>query len=115
MIALTSQIFDLLGYVRLNPDPKSDSITFQRRVSRTATLDGNSALSDMGYSASDNTLKIEITNINKDEITRLELLIKTYPLIIYYDKTGIYKGVIETLITDKLPIKLTFLISEQIA
>jgi hypothetical protein len=115
MIALSSQQFDLLAHIILKPNPNSGSITFQRRVTRTATLDGNSALSDMGYSASDNTLNIEISNITQAEINVLENMVKIYPTIIYYDKTGVYSGVIETINTAQIPIRLTYLVGEQLA
>ena len=63
----------------LNEKNESMLERFSRRVSRVATLDGGSVVTDSGYSDTDRTLTIEadVTEVQK---ALLEYMIKNYSL-----------------------------------
>ena len=115
MITFSSQIADSLGYLTLKESPKSKKIRYSRRVNRVATLDGKSALSDQGFTHSDNTVQIKVDNISERDILILKRLITLYPLIIYSEENGVFLGVISEFDFNKMPLNITFLVSEQIS
>ena len=93
-VALESYVFDPLGSIVLNATPDSELSASTRRVSRTATLDGNAALIDNGWTAADSTLTIEAHLTAAEEAT-IQRLIRVYPEVVCSTDSGCYLGVIE--------------------
>lgn len=93
-IALESYVFDPIGAIVLNATPDSELSASTRRVSRTATLDGNAALIDNGWTAADSTLTIEAHLTLAEEAT-IQRLIRVYPEVVCSTDQGCYLGVIE--------------------
>lgn len=74
--------FDIDGVVLLNYiDSGADLFTVDRRVSRTATLDGGSIIDDLGFSDTDRTLSITANNVTKEQSIRLSYILRNYTLI----------------------------------
>ena len=94
-ITLESTVFDPVGVISLEALPGSDLSASTRRVTRTATLDGNAVIIDNGYTAADSTLAIEAW-LTKTEEKRLQHLIQIYPEIIATTPEGCYLGVIDS-------------------
>jgi len=113
MIAISTPTYDLNGHIVISESPETLYPQLKRRVSRTATLDGKSTLSDMGYSDSDGTYLVRLDNAAlKDD---LEALIKTYPLLYLSTKQGCFSGTIKNMNMSKTPMEFTFLIKEKIS
>lgn len=93
-VALDSAVFDPIGSIVLNATPDSELSASTRRVTRTATLDGNAALIDNGWTAADSTLTIEAHLTAAEEAT-LQRLIRVYPEVVCSTDQGCYLGVIE--------------------
>ena len=94
-ITFESTVFDPVGVISLEALPGSDLSASTRRVTRTATLDGNAVIIDNGYTAADSTLAIEAW-LTESEQQRLQHLIQIYPEIIASTQEGCYLGVIDS-------------------
>ena len=94
-ITFESTVFDPVGVVGLEALPGSDLSASTRRVTRTATLDGQAVIIDNGYTAADSTLAIDAA-LTEPEARALEHLMRIYPEIIATTPEGCYLGVIES-------------------
>ena len=94
-ITFESTVFDPVGVISLEALPGSDLSASTRRVTRTATLDGNAVIIDNGYTAADSTLAIEAW-LTESEEQRLQRLMRIYPEIIAATPEGCYLGVIDS-------------------
>ena len=94
-ITFESTVFDPVGVISLEALPGSDLSASTRRVTRTATLDGNAVIIDNGYTAADSTLAIEAW-LTESEEQRLQRLMRIYPEIIATTPEGCYLGVIDS-------------------
>ena len=94
-ITLESTVFDPVGVISLEALPGSDLSASTRRVTRTATLDGQAVIIDNGYTSADSTLAIEAA-LTEAEAQRLHHLMQIYPEIIASTPEGCYLGVIES-------------------
>lgn len=94
-ITFESTVFDPVGVISLEALLGSDLSASTRRVTRTATLDGNAVIIDNGYTSADSTLAIEAA-LTEADARRLHHLMQTYPEIIASTPDGCYLGVIES-------------------
>jgi hypothetical protein len=95
LVALEAAVFDPLGAITLDALPDSELSASTRRVTRTATLDGNAAMVDNGWTASDSTLTIEAYLTPAEEAT-IQRLIRLYPGVICSTDQGCYLGAIQS-------------------
>ena len=109
IISICSHLFDYSGDFLLIAEQDSDFSHVSRRVSRSATLDGGCIIVDNGYTPSDATLTIVISQIT--DATRLALLamIKTHSAITVAYQNNIFLGVVEK-VTDTNQLKINFLV-----
>lgn len=94
LVALESYVFDPVGSIVIDALPDSELSASARRVTRTATLDGNAALVDNGWTAADSTLTIE-ANLTQGEESTVQHLVRVYPEVVCSTEQGCYLGVIE--------------------
>ncbi len=94
-ITFESTVFDPVGVISLEALPGSDLSASTRRVTRTATLDGQAVIIDNGYTSADSTLAIEAA-LTEAEAQRLHHLMQIYPEIIASTPDGCYLGVIDS-------------------
>ena len=113
-ISLCSFLFDYSGDHRLNADlDKSDFSLMSRRVSRTATLDGGALIIDNGYSASDATFSISVSNLTLADRAAILATLQQHSLIVLSCKTGCFLGVVER-VDESQGFKLSFLVKSQL-
>jgi hypothetical protein len=93
-VTFESTVFDPAGSIGFDALPGSDLSASTRRVTRTATLDGNAVIIDNGYTAADSSLSVEAW-VNEPDLQRLQHLIQTYPEIVATTSEGCYLGVID--------------------
>ena len=115
MIGISTIEYDIYGFLKLNEDITTKTESIQRRVSKTATLDGGVSLGDMGYTDSDRTFDISISEISAYNLNLIIRLMKQYPLLHFSTSDGYFSGVISALDADILPLKFTVLIKEKLA
>jgi hypothetical protein len=89
MISLSATSYDIVGHLRL-PARARDAYQGQRRGSVTATLDGDSAVYDTGYSVSDTTLSVEYRRPTLPQITTIHYLVAYYPELILCCEAGAF-------------------------
>jgi len=109
IISICSHLFDYAGDFLLTAETDSDLSHISRRVSRSATLDGGCIIVDNGYTPSDATLTIVVSQIT--DSTRLALLqmIKTHSAITIAYQNNIFLGVVEK-VDDTNQLKIKFLV-----
>lgn len=115
MISLTTINYDFVGHIYIKTLPDSGRIVHQRRISKNATLDGLSTISDFGYTASDNTLTIKVDNATIETIERLIYLVKSYPLLRLANADGVFIGSLNNIRATIHPVEFIFDIKQQIA
>jgi len=109
MISLTTPTYDIQGDLIINTDPKTTFGTLSRRNTRTATLDGESVLTDLGYSYSDMVLTIEASVISQGNIDHLKYLLINHPVLYISTKEGVFLGTIKGLDSNVIPVSFNFL------
>jgi hypothetical protein len=89
MISLSATTYDVTGRLIL-PARAIDPYQAQRRGSVTATLDGESAVYDTGYSVSDITLTVRYRRPSRAQIITLQYLIAYYSELILCCESGAF-------------------------
>jgi len=109
-------IFDPDGSVILNYDLATSRVTDgQRRLSRTATLDGGSYIFDGGFSHSDRTLEFSFPVINPVNLDTVLYMRNTYTEIICSVGKELFTGVIQRVQSGGQGATITYFVQERIA
>ena len=95
LVSLAAAVFDPIGSVTIEALPDSELSASTRRVTRTATLDGNAAMVDNGWTASDSTLTVE-AYLDTTQEAVINRLIRLYPDVVCSTEFGCYSGVIQS-------------------
>lgn len=98
MIGVSTRIFDLNGARVFRADEidakyELTNTDVQRRMSRTATLDGGVAVYDTGYAPGDRDITIRVLNATKDVIDFMLYLVQTYSEILVTTAESAFVGV----------------------
>lgn len=115
MIAFATPTFDLNGSVTLKKTSKSDIETIERRVTRTATLDGGVEIADMGFTHGDRTLNIRARKESLETEAAIKYLLVNYPIVVCTTRDGVFHGAIERMNRNQGELNVTFLIQEKIS
>lgn len=116
MISFTTPAFDLLGHlVMFESSAKTIMPDLVRRVSRTATLDGLSEISDSGHTYSDDSWKIAVVNMSDDDLATLEYIIKNYSIINMATEKGCFQSVVKSVTQNKQTTTITVLVKKLIS
>ena len=98
MIGISTRIFDLNG-ARILRDDEIDqkyvctNTDLQRRMSRTATLDGGVSIYDTGYAVGDRDITVRVSNASKEVVVFMAYLTKTYNEIVVTTNESAFIGV----------------------
>ena len=115
MIGLSTLVYDLNGFMMLKESADTIFPNTTRRVSRSATLDGNSIISDFGHSVSDGTYLIKIRDLLAADRDKLKNLVESYSLMRLSTKQGCMLGVIKSLDVEAYPVEISFLVQEKVS
>ncbi len=116
MIGISTPTYDAEGSILLKDiEGDSDKAPSSRRVTRTATINGESEIEDMGMSHSDRTFMIRARGLSKTEFDRLKLLVELYPLLIITTEEGAFKGAPERIHINNGVMTLRILVKEKIS
>lgn len=117
MVIVTSRLFDAAHSPLVLRETTGDSTLFdtERRLTRTATLDGGVALDDVGYSDGDRTLDLSI--IGPPESTRdaLQALMEADGVQRIATSDGVFEGGLERLTVKNGALTARFLVSEKLS
>jgi len=114
MLFITAPEFDLNGLVTVNNVDPRGLADFSRRVSRTATLDGEAEINDFGYSDADRVLSIEWTPSSKDQVENVIRMVKAYGRLIVAFEEGCFIGAPENYSETTESIRLVVLVERRI-
>lgn len=115
MIALVTLTYDPIGVAIFDETPDSTYQVHERRVTRTATLDGLCTISDMGYTASDNRFVVRLKSPAQSVVDRIIYMIKNYPLVKLASKDGVFEGVITPFKTHLEPLEFIFTVKRKLS
>lgn len=113
-ITLSVDTFDTNGFLILKAALGTKITRLTRRVSKTATLDGGSAVLDLGHSPSDQDYEILVDEITVVDLEKLKDLVRLYPSINMSTREGYFKGVITNFTADEVPLRFTFSVKEKV-
>ena len=112
-ICLSSPTYDPAGSLWLKVDLAATKFRdCQRRVSRTATLDGGCLIYDNGFSEADGTIALGFLDMTVIQEESLRYLFQTYPLLCLAAPTGMFLGVIERMSLMNGKAMISFLVKE---
>jgi 3-keto-L-gulonate-6-phosphate decarboxylase len=111
MVSITTQTSSIyaLKFKEIHADTKVRERS--RRVSRIATLDGSSVITDSGYTDTDRTLTIK-AKLTLAQTEMLEYMIENYSLWNVVANDGYYSCAPQRLVTDNGETTITLLIGE---
>lgn len=95
-ISLSTQTYDPKGLLLLRYAPQSNDQELQRRVSRTATMDGGCTFDDFGFSWSDVDLSLQFESLTKEQGEQLSYLAKTYGVLTAVTNQGAFNVLVES-------------------
>jgi len=81
MVSISTPEFDLNGHVLIDAVPNTTEGETVRRVNRAATLDGDVAITDRGFSEGDRTLTITWRTKSREHNASVARLVKSYALL----------------------------------
>jgi hypothetical protein len=113
-IGISTAIADDSGAIVLGMLPESQIRGGERRVTRTATLDGGCSLYDAGFSHGDRTWRVE-ARATEAEWEILWHIHQTCSLVYISVAEGYFSGAIESCRIDGERATLSILITEKIA
>ncbi len=111
-------IIDALTY-DVNPplileiQPDSEVFNGLRRVTRTATLDGESVFPDGGYSNSDRTLTLLVLSATETQLIQLNNLQENFDFVTIAVRSGMFKCKFRRFSTSGTRTNLTFYVVER--
>jgi len=98
VIGLSTNVYDLQGarifrQAELDSKKCNENYRRDRRVSRTATLDGGVSVYDTGYSAGDRDMTIKVPRASRAISDYFAYLVKTYSEITVATSESVFSGV----------------------
>jgi hypothetical protein len=112
-ICLSSPTYDPAGSVWLTVDPAATKFEeCQRRVSRTATLDGGCLIFDNAFSDADRSIAIGFLDMTVAQEDSLRYLFQTYPLLLLAIPRAFMLGAIERMTISDGKGTISFLVKE---
>jgi len=114
MISITTPTFDLQGQVIINETANSDLKKNNKRISRTATLDGGCSITDQGFSNADRTLTINESSLDKERADCIWRIFTIYSLVRVSLRDGCFLGAIEKVSLNEGNLNMKILIKERL-
>lgn len=91
LIGIAAYLFDSAGALMLRvPDDAGDLDRGQRRLAKTATLDGGAVIEDQGYAPADDTLQFALQAPSAAVRATLRHLLRDHALVTVSTPSGVY-------------------------
>ena len=116
MISVASTLFDLdASFLLHHREAIIITGSMDKRLSKTATLDGGVFLFDGGFSEGDRDFTIQVINPSMDFVDKLQYMIKTYSSFTIAIREGVFKGAIEDLTQNQARFVIALTIEEKLS
>lgn len=117
MIGISTITFDLDGARIFSGDRNTElnNRKGERRISRTATLDGNVLIDDLGFADGDRTLTAIELDATEAAVNFAKYLVENYSLINVTTDDGAYEAAPESYTVDDGKVSLTLLVNRKIS
>ncbi len=90
-IIMAAELYDSYDPLILEIQADSELSSGKKRITRTATLDGESEFSDSGFSHSDSNMIINLQNHTFADIQGVERLMQDYDFVLVSSFAGFFK------------------------
>ena len=111
-VAVSTLTVNPVGALIFDANPQnSDMLTYRRRVVSVATLDGSSTVLDSGYTDTDRTISLDITDLGFDEFSALRTICQLNSTVLLFLPDGAYKATPESVTANASAASATFMIS----
>jgi len=117
MIGLSTITFDLDGARIFQTDRSSELKNRQgdRRISRTATLDGGVLIADLGYADGDRKLTVVELDATEAAVTFAKYMVENFSLINATTEDGAYEVAPESYSIDNGNLTISLLVNRKIS
>lgn len=117
MIGLSTITFDLDGARIFSGERNAElkNRKGERRISRTATLDGNVLVADLGFADGDRTLTAIELDATEAAVNFAQYLVENYSLINATTEDGAYEVAPKSYSVDNGKLSLTLLVNRKIS
>ena len=92
----------------------SNKIEISPRISRVATLDGSSVISNFGSSHSDRTIIITLKNVPSDAESSLRRMAINAVTVTLSNREGVFTGKIEKFTSNNGEVSISFMVQNKI-
>ena len=114
MISISARVFDPAGSLLIrNHDPDLESA--ERRVTRTATLDGSVTVTDTGQSDGDRTINVVALRATAAMVETARRFVQLYPLVTVALADGCFIAVPRDYSTRRDALNISLLITERVS
>lgn len=118
MIAISTPTYDLDGAMVFDGSDRTTDLNNRygdRRLARTATLDGGCVFTDNGYSDSDRSILIDVPLATDAEIDFARYIVETYSLVNVAAEDGFYQAAPSGYVVSGGVLSMTLLVSEKLS
>lgn len=114
MLMISAPVFDLSGTVIAHSPDMEGLQNMTRRVSRAATLDGQAAINDFGYTDADRDLVVEWTPATEAELENVRRMFKTYSRLVVSFSEGCFLATPESFSAPAGQISITLFVDKRL-
>lgn len=116
MISISSRTFDMDGQLLIRrPSPGTAFDRGRRRLSRSATLDGEVTIFDGGFSHGDRTFIVVVNQPSRTLVDAAKRLLQSYRLLTVSVREGCYRAAPESYTADEGKLTLVLLVKEKVS
>ena len=113
--AVSTTTFDPDGFVEIDAVDYQSAGETRRRVSRVATLDGEAAFNDFGYSAADRVIELRWTPALRATEQAVARIVETYSRVQVATRDGVFLAAPESYTPGKDESRLRLLVVEKLS
>ena len=114
-ISICPRQFGLDGPVLLRAGPRSTLRTAERRLAKTQTLDGGTAVRDSGFVDGDRTMTVLPLDLTAADAAAIEALARSYSALSISTAEAVFEGSIERYLLDSASPSITIAIYRRLS
>lgn len=118
MIGISTQTYDLNGtriFQQADIETEASNRTLSRRVTRVATLDGGSVLSDSGAAHGDREILVVEPRADEEAVAWAAYIVENYELVTVAMRDGAFSGCPETYRVNGGSLEINVLVKEKLS
>ncbi|MCK7542974.1 hypothetical protein MLC59_02160 [Marinobacter bryozoorum] len=115
MLTISAPVFDINGTVIAHSPDMEGLQNLTRRVSRAATLDGQAAINDFGFTDADRDLSVEWTPATLEEMENVRRMFKTYSRLVVSFSEGCFLAAPESFSAPDGQVSITLFVDKRLS